>query len=444
VEITLVKQNDSKATLKVNLLVSDYEPQVKSKLKDYGKKVTMNGFRPGKVPASMVNKMYGKSVKIDEINSLVIKKLQDYINDQKLHIIGYPLPAVDSAKDLDWDSNVDYNFDYEVGLVPSFNYTLDSKITLEQYEIEANEKSLNETLDNLRKQYGQMSDGESVQEGDFVSGELKEVNGSFTNNTMFPTNRLNKKGLAIFDNKKVGDVISFNIEGLFDDAINLAYVTGRGKEDIENIKGEYTFSITSIRRSAAADLNQEFFDKIFGAGTVSTEEEFKAKLAETIAENYKREAEAALTKTVKDHFVKSTSFTLSQDFLKRWLLVSNEGKVTAEQVEKEFAPFEEELKWSLIKTKIGEDNSIKVEHEEVLGQAKDMILAQFGMTTVSEEMKETIDKIAENYLQHENGKNYQNLYEQAFNSKVFNFIKEKITLKTKKVSADEFQKLMNA
>jgi trigger factor len=444
VEITLEKQSDSKATLKVHLLTADYEPQIKEKLKDYSKKVTLKGFRPGKVPASMVQKMYGKSVKVDEINNLVIKSIQDYIQQNKLHIIGYPLPAVDSGKNLDWDSPVDYNFDYEIGLVPTFSYSLSDKVKVEEYDITLSEESVKTTLDNLRKQYGQMTDATEVKDTDFVSGELNEVNGSFTTNTLVPANRLNKKGLAIFENKKVGDVVSFNIEDLFDDASHLAHLTGRPKEDVDQIKGAYTYTIGGIRRSSEAPLNQEFFDKIFGEGKVSTEEEFMAKLKETISENYKRESDAALARNIKDTFVKATAITLSEDFLKRWLLVSNEGKVTADQVEKEYDAFAQELKWSLIKSKVGEDNQIKVEHEEIVQQAKNMIMSQFGMSSISEEMQETIDKVAENYLQHENGKNYQSLYEQAYNDKVLAFIKEKVSISKKKVTSDEFQKIVSA
>lgn len=443
-EITLEKQSDSKATLKVHLLTSDYEPQIKEKLKDYGKKVTLKGFRPGKVPASMVQKMYGKSIKVDEINSLVIKSIQDYIQQNKLHIIGYPLPSVDSGKNLDWDSPVDYNFDYEIGLVPTFQYNLSDKVKVEEYDITLSDESVNTTLDNLRKQYGQMTDATEVKDTDFVSGELKEANGEFTTNTLVPANRLNKKGLAIFENKKVEDVVSFNIEDLFDEASHLAHLTGRPKEDIEHIKGAYTFTISTIRRSDIAPLNQEFFDKIFGEGKVSTEAEFMTKLKETISENYKRESDASLAKNLKDVLVKATDISLSEDFLKRWLLVSNEGKVTAEQVEKEYDAFAQELKWSLIKSKVGEDNKIKVEHEEIVQQAKNMIMSQFGMSSITEEMQETIDKVAENYLQHENGKNYQNLYEQAFNEKVVAFIKEKVNISPKKVTSDEFQKMVSA
>jgi trigger factor len=444
VEITLEKQGESKATLKVHLLAADYESKIQEKLKDYGKKVSLKGFRPGKVPASLVQKMYGKSVKVDEINSLVIRSLQEYIQQNKLHVIGYPLPKADSGKDLDWDSPVDYKFDYEVGLVPTFNYTLSDKIKLDQYAIGQSDESVKTTLENLRRQYGQMTDGEEVKEGDFVNGELKEVNGNFSSNTLVPTNRLNKKGLALFDNKKTGDVLNFNIEELFDDPINLAYVTGRTKEEVDQIKGAYTFSISGIRRSGVADLNQDFFDKIFGPGKVTTEEEFTAKLKETIAENYKRESDQWFNKTVKDYFVNNTKIELSEDFLKRWLLVSNEGKVTQEQVDNEYAAFAQELKWSLIKGKIGEDNQVKVEHEEVLKQAKDMIMVQFGISNITDEMQETIDRVAENYLQSEEGKNYQNLYEQAFNNKVLEFIKQKVSINTKSVTAEEFQKLVEA
>jgi len=440
-EIVLEKKSTTDAKLKVNLKEEDYQPKIKEKLKEYGKKVSMKGFREGKVPASLINKMYGKSIMVDEINNLLYQSVNSYIKENKLSIVGDPLPDTEKANNIDWDNQKDFEFFYDLGLVNEFNFELSDKISLNKCIISVEENVIKETLDNLRKQYGKMVDGEICKEEDFVKGQLKEVNGTYDKETSIPLNRVSAKELPKFLGKKVGDKIEFNIEEAFVETNYIEYVTGLPKEEAQNTKGKFEFTIINIRHSELADIDQEFFDKIFGKDGVSNETEFNEKLKETISENYSRESEALLINDIRDYYIANTKIELPHDFIKRWLLTSNQGKVTQEQIDKEFDSYIEELKWTLIKNKIAEASDIKVEHEDVMVQVREMMLRQFGMTSVPEGMEDTFDKIVDNYLKENNAKNYMKVFEEVYNNKALQLIREKIKVTEKSVTVDEFKKL---
>ena len=439
-EIVLDKKDSTNATLKVSLQEPDYLPAIQEKLKDYTKKVSLKGFRPGKVPPALINKMYGKSIKVDEINNLLSAKVTEYIRENKINIIGDPIPSNEEAEGIDWDTQKEFQFTYTLGLVPDFSYELSDKVKLTQYQIEADEKAIEETLNNLRSQFGQMVDGDNVAEGDFLNGELKAKVGEFTTNTILPMNKVAADQQKLFIGKKKDDKISFVIEKAFTDSAEVAYVTGLTKDEAANTKGEFEFTISGIRHSQIAELDQEFFDKVFGKDLVTTEADFRTKLSETMSSNYSRESENLLARDLRNFFVKNTKIELPEDFLKRWLVVSN-SNLTTEQVENEFSDYADELKWNLIKNKIAEDNSIKVENEDVLSRTKDMIKEQFGgLSFGGEELDETLNKIADNYLKQENGRSYMKMFETVLNDKVTALIREKAKLETKKISIDEFKK----
>ena len=439
-EIVLEKKSTTDAKLKVNLKEADYQPKIKEKLKEYGKKVTLKGFRAGKVPASLIDKMYGKSILVDEINNLLYESVNAYIKENKLAIVGDPMPDAEKTNGIDWENQKDFEFVYDLGLVPEFSYELSDKVVLPKYIITVEDKVIAETLENLRKQYGKMVDGESITEEDFVKGQLKEVNGSYDKETSIPMNRVSKKQLPKFLGKKVGDKIEFVIEETFEEPNYIEYVTGLKKEEAEQTKGKFEFTVVNIRQSELAAIDQDFFDKIFGKGAITTEAEFNEKLTDTIKENYNRESEALLINDIRENFISKTNIELPIEFIKRWLLTSNQGKVTQEQIDKEFDGYLGELKWTLIKNKIAEANDVKVEHEEVLNKVREMMLQQFGMNSIPEGMEETFDKIVDNYLKEGNGKNYMKMFEEAYNAKAVDIIRNKIKIVEKNVNVDEFKK----
>ncbi|HXA01634.1 MAG TPA: trigger factor [Cytophagaceae bacterium] len=442
-DIVLEKKDTTNGTIKVNLKETDYLGKVTEKLKEYSKKANIKGFRPGKVPTSLIQKMYGKSIMVDEINHLLSSSLNNYIKENKLPIIGDPLPDTENAAKIDWETQKEFEFNYKIGLVAEFKCDVSDKVKIPKYQIQIDDKAVKETLENLRSQYGKMSNPEVTEEGDSIYGELKEVNGDFTTNTLVPSNKIKKSEQKKFAGKAKGDKIEFDIEKTFEDTAVVAHVTGLGLEEAKAKKGKFELTVTNINRTELAALDQDFFDKIFGKDKITTEEEFNEKLKDTIKENYDRESENMLSREIHDHYVKNTKIELPNEFLKKWLFITNEGKVTEEQIEKEYDQYVGEVKWSLIKNKIADENNIKVENEDILGKTKEMISQQFGSIAITEELQDSFDKIADNYLKQDNGKNYMKMFEQVFFDKVLNLIKEKVSFQDKKITVEEFKEIAN-
>ncbi|WP_299819175.1 trigger factor [uncultured Pontibacter sp.] len=436
--ITLNQTDSTNAQLKVVLEEADYAPKVDQQVKEFSKKAQIKGFRPGKVPAGLVKKMYGKSILVDEINKMLQEEISKYIKDNDVKLLGEPLPELNHAE-IDWDNQKSFEFTYAVGLLPDFNLPLDKSV--EGYAIEVDQKTIDEAYENLKRQFGKTVNPETSEEGDFISGELKQVDGEFQSKTLIPTTRV-VEGKEQFVGVKEGDVIKFDIRKAFgDDNAALAHVTGLSKEVVADLNGEFEFTIDKINRTESAELNQELFDKLFGKDEVKTEEEFDAKIRETIKENYEREADNLLYRNIMDTLIDNVEVEIPTEFFKRWIQVTNEGKLTAEQIEENFDKYVRELKWSMIKNKVVEQNDLKVSNEEVVNATKEKMLAQFNMPEVPEELMESMNNYANQYLQQENGRNYINEYEQLLAEKVLAKLKEQLTVVEKTVTAEDFRNM---
>ncbi len=444
-DITLNKKDNTNASIKIILNEADYQPNVEQKIKEYRKNANIKGFRPGKVPASYIKKLYGKSILVEEINSMLSKSLTDYIKENDLKILGEPIPNQEDAAKIDWDNQKDFEFEYTLGLVDEFDIKLDDKFKVEKYVIEVTDKVMKETMDNLTKQHG---DTESVEESkaeDTLEGKLSTADGEVQEKVVLPIEDAEKKAQKQFVGVKKGDEIKFDIEKTFKSAEAKSRLLGQNETDAEAASGEYILTVSDIKRTNPAEINQELFDKVFGKDAVKTREEFDKKVKETIAENYERETENLLNRDLVDSLVEKTKFELPDEFLKNWLLLSNEGKITQEQIDKEYDLYTKDLRFNLIKNKIAEANQedIKVEHTDVMDYTKKMIAEQFGAYGMADQLGENMDSFAQNYLQGENGENYRKVYEEMLNKRVLDFIKDKITIKEKKVDLDGFKKAVD-
>lgn len=438
-DITLDKKDSNVASIKVKLNEADYQSKVDEKIKDYSKKAQIKGFRPGKVPQGVIKKMYGKSILVEEINHIVGHAIQDYIRDNELKILGEPMPNQEAINAVDWDNQQDFEFEYNVGLVDDFEVALDKKVKVTAYEIEADQKILDETLDNVRTQFGSMTNPEKSEEGDILFGTLKQ--GDFSNDTTIDLNDLTKTNAKKFIGKEKGNEIEVDLAKLYKDEATRAAQLGKTADEIADMDMKFTFEVKNVNRKELAELNQELFDKTFGPNTVSSEEEFLAKIKDTISENYSRETQAYLTKSIQDKLVEKTAISLPDEFLKDWLKLTGEGKVTDEDIKNEYSIYADQLRWNLISGQIAKENEIKPEHEDIKAATRKMIEAQFagsGMGQFADQM----DAFVENYLQGENGQNYMKMAEQVQGDKVIEFIKEKISISNKKVSLDKFKEIV--
>ncbi len=444
-DITLNKKDNTNASIKIILNEADYQPNVEQKIKEYRKNANIKGFRPGKVPASYIKKLYGKSVLVEEINSLLSKSLTDYIKENDLKILGEPIPNQEDAAKIDWDNQKDFEFEYTLGLVDEFDIKLDDKFKVEKYVIEVTDKVMKETMDNLTKQHGETESVKESKAEDTLEGKLSTADGDIQEKVVLPIEDAEKKEQKQFMGLKKGDEVKFDIAKTFKSAEAKSRLLGQNETDAEAASGEYILTVSDIKRTKPAEINQELFDKVFGKDAVKTREEFDKKVKETIAENYNRETENLLNRDLVDSLVEKTKFELPDEFLKNWLLLSNEGKVTQEQIDKEYDLYTKDLRFNLIKNKIAEANQddIKVEHTDVMDYTKKMIAEQFGAYGMADQLGENMDSFAQNYLQGENGENYRKVYEEMLNKRVLDFIKDKITIKEKKVDLDGFKKAVD-
>lgn len=435
-EIVLDKKDTTNASIKIKLNEADYQPKVTEKLKEYGKKAAIKGFRPGKVPPALLKKMFGKSILIEEINTLLSNSVTNYIKENELPIVGDPLPGRDDADKIDWDNQKEFEFSYEVGLISDFDYDL-AALSVQKYEVDVNDEQVEQTISNLQKRYGQYTHPDEVQEEDFVIGDLKADAGDFTKEGVYlSVNRVKPEYQPLFVGKKKGDTITFDLQNTLEKPEYVGFLTGVAKEEAEQMTGDFTLTVTDVERMQPAELNEELFGKVLGPGVAADEASFREKIRTNMIDIYRKDADGLLIKQVRDQLVENTAIELPDEFLKRWLLTANKD-VTPEQVEKEFDAFLKELKWDVIKNRIAKDAGIKVEHADVMSRTKDMIREQFGMSTFDGDDDERFDTIADSFLKGEKGKNYMNVFNQVYADKVTAYILEQAHPEPKKVTSDE-------
>ncbi|GAB2484687.1 trigger factor [Algoriphagus taiwanensis] len=439
-EITLDKHSANQASIKITLNEADYQPKVDAKLKDYTKKASIRGFRPGKAPISMVKNMYGVSLMVDEINNILGESLNNYLKEQSFRILGEPLPVEKADDSIDWKTQKEFEFEYKIGFVEGVNLSLDKKTKATKFEIKVDDKLVNETIDNLKSQYGESTNPETSEAGDSIYGDLKSVEGDFTKSLSLPTSKISKKLAGKFIGIGKDAEVSFDAKEVKKDEWTEAF--GLTEEELEQAKGGFTFTIKNINRTQTAELNQEFFDKIFGPDQVKSEEEFTTKVKETLQGSYDKESKVFTEEELKKVLVEKAKIELPDAFLKEWLLKANEGKITEADVEKEYPIYAQQLTWSLISNQIAKDNGIQAEHEDVIEKTKEMIREQFASSGLGSQLEASMDMFVDNYLKGNEGQNYMNMLTSVQNDKVLAFVQEQIDMKEKSISIDEFKELL--
>ena len=447
--ITKELKDDLNAVVKIQVTKDDYETKVQQVLGDYRKKARIDGFRPGKVPAGLIQKMYGKTVLAEEINKLLTENIMKYIRDEQIHILGDPLPSEKEQKEIDWDNQTEFEFAFDLGLSPEFELKISKKDKLTSYNVLPNDKIIDTYIDNYARRYGAFKTCESIEEGkemlkgSFVEmtseGTVKDNGINVSESTIYMEFMKDEEIKKQFMTLKHGDTITFNLRKAYPNDVEIATILHRKKEEIASIESDFQFTIAAISKFEKAEINQALFDKIYGEGTVKSEEEFRSKIEEESKANLTRESEYKFRLDTKEELLKKINFDLPIDFLKRWIAISNEGKFTVEQLEQEFPKFERDLKWQLIQNKIVKDNDLKISDEEILEFAKAqtrMQFEQYGMFNVPEEQ---INNYAQESLKRDEDR--RRMFERKFEDKVIEFVREMATLQSKDITTEEFDKL---
>ncbi len=437
--ITLDQKDNANAAIRVTLGEADYQPRVDKKLKEYTKNASIKGFRPGKVPAGMIRKMYGKSVLVEEINSLLSESVDGYIKENKLAIVGDPLPNQEEAANIDWETQREFSFSYDIGMVPEFSVDL-GKLNLTRHEIEIADKDIEDSVENLRTRNGTYINPEQAEADDLLMGTLTQVGGEFRKENAYVfLKRVKDEAKANFIGAKKGDVIVFDIQNTFDDADSVRMMTQLPQEQASALTGDFELTVTEIDRQVPAEMNEEFFKKIHGEET-TTEEQFRDRLRTDMEKLYAKEADSRLSRDIQEQLVDTTEIELPNEFLKRWLRISNK-EVSDEDIEKDFGTFIKGLKWTVIKDKIAKENDLKVEHDEVNAQAKASFKEVYSfLGTDTPENEALLTQLTDNFLKAEKGQNYMNTFQRVFTDKVAAFVKGSVPVETKKITAEEFNK----
>jgi len=424
------------AVVKVDIIADDYQSKVDKILVDYRKKADIPGFRKGHVPMGMIKKQYGKSVMIDEVNKLLQDELNKYLTEEKIEILGNPIPRI--QENFSWDTK-SFSFEFELGLVPQFEVNLNSKKKITQYVINADKSLIDKEVENLQSRYGKMSSVDVIDEKTNVTGtfvnEEKEIEKKSTINL---SDIKGKTNLKKFIGSKVGDVIELKTKGLFSEDSKLMAALGLSSDETKGLNIKVLFTIEETTEIELADLDQELFDKLFTDGSVKSVTELRNKIKEDAEKQFQQQADQQLLNSVTEFLIDNTSFELPSEFLQKWLATAGEKQLTPEQAAEEYSKSEKGLRYQLIQEKILKDNDIKLDYEELKEYAKGFIrtqMAQFG--NMNPEDSE-LDDIANRILA--NQEEARKLQDQLLSQKLMTFYKEKMTFKTKKVSYEGFIK----
>ena len=424
------------AVVKVDIVADDYQAKVAELLADYRKKADVPGFRKGHVPMGMIKKQYGKSIMIDEVNKLLQQSLNKFLADEKLDILGNPIPRM--TEDFNWEAEV-FSFEFELGLAPVFDVDLKSKKKVTQYNIVATDDLLNEEVKNLQTRYGKMVPLEEATEQSNVTGTFVNEESEINKKSTFIVSDLNgEANQKLVVGAKVGDVIELDTKGLFEDAHRLEHILGVSHEQTHSLDVKVSFTVEEVTKTELAELDQELFDKLFADGSITTVELLKEKIKEDAEKQFLQQGDQQLLNAITEHLVENTKFDLPAAFLKKWLKTAGEKELSEEEATAEFDKSEKGLRYQLIEGKIMKDNDLKLDYAELVEYAKGFIrtqMAQFG--NMNPEEKE-LDDIAGRILQ--NQEEAQKLQSQLMSQKLLAFYKENMSFKSKELSYEDFIK----
>lgn len=435
--VTHSKVDNLNATLQVSIEKSDYQEKVNKALKNYRKNANVPGFRKGNVPMSLVKKQYEKPLIYEEVNKLLQSSVNDYLNKNEVEILGQPLPI--ENKDFNWD-NDPLNFEFELGLAPDFEVNL-KEMKIPYHKINVSDEEVEKYVDNFRMRYGKMSQAETASEGAYLKGIFYELdeNGNETSEHYHATIAFNDlKTRELFEGKKKDERVEISAQELFQDEKKLASTFGLEDEEVKDFNKKLNFKIQEITSHQKAEMNQEFFDKVYGEGEVDSEESFRNKVKEESEKMYEQEADRVMLTNGLLQIVENTQIELPKEFLIKWLQFSNKEVNSPEQAEQMYNNAEKGLYFQLAEGKVANQFNVSVTKEDIEEKAIDAVknqMTMYGASGIDLEEK-MLKNIALQALQDEN--QYKQLADQVFAEKMIKVFKENATLKTKNVSFEEF------
>ncbi|OFX29725.1 MAG: trigger factor [Bacteroidetes bacterium GWA2_32_17] len=436
------------ALINVKIEKTDYTEKVEKATRELIKKVSIKGFRPGKVPIGLVKKMYGKSILIEEVNKILSEKLWNYIIENKINILGEPLPSSNNLDKVDLDNDPVFEFSFEIGISPEINVVIDDKDNIFNYNVTVDDKTIEEYKNYYLRNNGSLINTELSEEKSMLYGKMVQLNddnsetenGIIYNEAEFLDSIIKDDEIKQkFINIKVGDAVSFDIKKAFPNDSELASLLNVKKEDLNLTSSNFKFTVSAIKIFKDAENNQELWDKIYGKDIVTSEEQFNEKIKEEITIHNNEDSKYKLKNDIKNKLIEKATFELPKEFIKKWLKQTNKKEITDEILEKEYPSFEKAYKWQLVLNKYVKDNNITVIDEEIRDLGRKIAVSQFIQYGMKDVPEQYINEMADRILKNEKDKiRYK---EVLLEDKVIDFIKETLKTEPKNITKEEFVKL---
>lgn len=443
--ITQESTGDLTATIKLEMTSEDYKKNVNTVLKDYQKKANIPGFRPGKVPFGMINKMYGKAVLAEEVNKLISDSLNKYIVDNKINILGYPIPNTELTTEMDFDKQENFEFFFDIGITPEFEITLNDKLKVNYYQIKADEDVVNKYLVDLRERNGKSSKPETIEDNDKISGDFVETNSDGTvkedgikGSAQIKLEVLKLKAVNTeFIGAKIDDKIIFNPLKATKSDIETAAIIGLSTKEASKFKSDIQFTITEITRTELAELNEEFYKMVYPQDEIKDIAGLKERIKKDAEISFVAESDRQFMNNSVEKLIEKSKIVVPDEFLKRWLLENNQNKVTPEQLETQYDSYIKSLKWQLIESKIVKEHDIEVKEEDVQNHIKGYFTNMSPDS--SPEQDERLNEIVKSVMK--NKDEVKKIYDQLYDKRLLELFKSTVKRVNKEINYEEFVKL---
>ena len=431
------KIDDLNIELMLSIGKDDYAEKRRKKLNEHKRTAELKGFRKGMAPMSFIEKIYGQSCLVDAVNDIISESLNGFIKDNDLKVIGEPLPA-EGQENVEWKNGNDFEFKFDIALAPKVDFELGKDDVIPYYNIEITDVAKSEMKENLLKQYGSLEDGEAAKAEDFIIVDFEQGE-TRIEGTYVALRNVSEAVRPSFIGLKPGDSIDVNVNDAFTNEEDRAAMLKVKKEELASLDPVYRMTVKNVKTFVSAPLTQETFDKIFGEGSVKSEEEFDARIAERLAAEYSQESDFRFSKDARNYLVKKAGISLPEKFLKRWIYVANDGKFTMEDIEKEFDLFLDDYRWQMVRNYLMEKYSVKIEEADLMASAKGLAAYQFAMYGINNVPDDQLESYARTILSQE--KDGRRVLEQVEDSKTVAAVKDAVTVKPESISVEKFREL---
>ena len=439
-KVEQVKVNDLTYQLNVNIEKADAQEKKKKALNEFRKKVEIRGFRKGMAPMSLVEKMHGIQALVETVNQMISEAINNHIAENKLNILGEPLPNEEKQKEIDWENDENYEFVFDIALAPQVEFTLSKDDKIVSYNVAVSEEAKKAYKSNMLKQFGKLENTDSVKEEDFIIADLEQGENK-VEGTYITLRQMAEEAKGQFLGKKPGESFEVNVHETFVNETDRAALLKVKKEELASVEPMWKVTVKEVKTFVEAEQTQEIYDRMFGEGVVTDEAGFEAKVAERIALEYKQESDFRFVLDAREYLLNKTNIELPEEFMKRWLFTINEGKFTMEDIEKDFALFCKDFRWQMISQYIMREQKMEITREEVLAAAKQIAKYQFAMYGLNDVPEEQLNHYAESILANE--KEGRRIVEKTEQDKVIGYVKSVVTLEEKEISIEDLQAMNN-